>query len=676
MILGRIIGKSTTTSFSFEATGKAKKFEFVQVMHPSYGYVLAQILELVQDVQRIRAICEIIGYKDENGTIKPIREPLVPGSEVLVAEDEFIKEVISINSDDTAYIGKLDGRDIQVKLDLNTLLTKHVAVLAKSGAGKSYAVGVLLEEILDKKVPLIIIDPHGEYSSLGQKTNEGKTRLAKFGIKPTAYRVQSFGSIKNNKDPLLRPLLLPDTLTQEELMHLFPGKLSANQQALLYGVIKSLDRITFPNLLFGLDQEESGLKYALMGVIENLNSMEIFSSEPTAYNKLVQGGLCSIINLKGITPEVQEIIAYKLAKDLFELRKLNKVPPFFLVVEESHNFAPERSFGETKCSKILRTIASEGRKFGLGLCVVTQRPARLDKSVLSQCTTQIILKTTNPHDLKAISTSIEGLSSVAEKEIQNLPIGTALICGVVDRPLFTNVRPRRTLHGGHAVDILGETNGQKYNDESFLDKIGAHEENLALVLPNITPKDLQIIHGSKDQPAKIDTVLVPAYQFQCKEGEKSYSLLVEMLEGKVVMDVTSYATKIIPNLSKLGSRQLNILQSAFALQEFDRSQLISKAGGSLDVDEDLMILVQMGMLQNLSAGEHNKCQEKFVINDEFIFSRLSDFQNHSKIQYSKIKFTRKDDEKINIDQLRKLIDTYAAVSDQTKCFIVKYEVNQ
>jgi len=63
-----------------------------------------------------------------------------------------------------------------------------------------------------------------------------------------------------------------------------------------------------------------------------------------------------------------------------------------MVIEEAHNYCPERNFGEKKSSKILRTIASEGRKFGLGLCVVSQRPARLDKSVLSQCSTQIIMK--------------------------------------------------------------------------------------------------------------------------------------------------------------------------------------------------------------------------------------------------------------------------------------------
>ena len=113
---------------------------------------------------------------------------------------------------------------------------------------------------------------------------------------------------------------------------------------------------------------------------------------PTPYHELIKSGTCTIINFRGVNPDIQDIIVYKLTKDLFELRKQNKIPPFFMVIEEAHNYCPERNFGEKKSSKILRTIASEGRKFGLGLCVVSQRPARLDKSVLSQCSTQIIMK--------------------------------------------------------------------------------------------------------------------------------------------------------------------------------------------------------------------------------------------------------------------------------------------
>ena len=79
---------------------------------------------------------------------------------------------------------------------------------------------------------------------------------------------------------------------------------------------------------------------------------------------------------------------------------------------------------------------SEGRKFGLGVCLISQRPSRVEKNALSQVNTQIILKVTNPNDVKSISSSVEGITSETEKEIKNIPIGTALVTGVVDTPIF------------------------------------------------------------------------------------------------------------------------------------------------------------------------------------------------------------------------------------------------
>src|SRR3989339_1348947 len=89
------------------------------------------------------------------------------------------------------------------------------------------------------------------------------------------------------------------------------------------------------------------------------------------------------------------------------------------------------------------------------MAVITQRPARVDKTILSQCTTQAILKITNPNDLKSISSSVEGITAETESEIINLHIGTAMIVGVADMPLFVQIRPRKTKHGGESIDVVG-----------------------------------------------------------------------------------------------------------------------------------------------------------------------------------------------------------------------------
>ena len=69
---------------------------------------------------------------------------------------------------------------------MNKIITKHLAILAKSGSGKSFFCGVLLEEILEKKIPVLVIDPHGEYSSLKFPSRD-EDILKKFGLEPKGY---------------------------------------------------------------------------------------------------------------------------------------------------------------------------------------------------------------------------------------------------------------------------------------------------------------------------------------------------------------------------------------------------------------------------------------------------------------------------------------------------------
>jgi hypothetical protein len=142
-------------------------------------------------------------------------------------------------------------------------------------------------------------------------------------------------------------------------------------------------------------------------------------------------------------------------KELFKDRKAGKISPFLFIVEEAHNYCPEHGVGRAVSSSILRTVASEGRKFGMGLCVVSQRPAKIDKNIISQCNTNIILKVTNPNDLKAIISSVEGLTSQTYDEIQRLPIGVALISGAsIQIPILVEIRTRETDHGGKSVTVF------------------------------------------------------------------------------------------------------------------------------------------------------------------------------------------------------------------------------
>jgi hypothetical protein len=141
---------------------------------------------------------------------------------------------------------------------------------------------------------------------------------------------------------------------------------------------------------------------------------------------------------------------------------------------------------------MLRTVASEGRKFGMGLCVVSQRPAKVDKNIISQCNTNIILKVTNPNDLKAIIQSVEGLTNQTYREIQRLPIGVALISGAsIQIPIMMEVRTRETKHGGKSITVFKD--GQPTDFKPKIPKAPA---------PNKPNKYVT----SKPEPVKKDTV--------------------------------------------------------------------------------------------------------------------------------------------------------------------------
>jgi len=247
-------------------------------------------------------------------------------------------------------------------------------------------------------------------------------------------------------------------LEANDILDLLPAKLSGPQKGALYQAIKEIKeyktQYTIDDIIETVGRSKSNARWNVIASLESLNSIGIFADTATDPVSFVKKGKCSIINMKGVPPDVQTVVVARLSKQLFDYRKAGKIPPFLFVVEEAHNYCPERGFGNAVSSGILRTIASEGRKFGMGLCVVSQRPAKVDKNIISQCNTNIILKVTNPNDLKAIIQSVEGLTNQTYREIQRLPIGIALISGgSLQMPVMAEVRTRETSHGGRSVRI-------------------------------------------------------------------------------------------------------------------------------------------------------------------------------------------------------------------------------
>ena len=509
--IGVIFGNVGSGSFRVAISDtKIQRNEYVQVNHKMYGPVMGQVVKLESetnvDYEKASAISDgedvdvreklvghvdVIGYIDDRGRVMVPQTPFRAGDVVIRAESDLVRNVLGVKpeGDSTAYMGLLRGYNIRVNLDINQLVSKHMAILSKTGGGKSYTVGVFIEELIKRLVPVVIIDPHGEYSSLmfPNVSERDHQEMKRFGVKPRGYgeHITVFAA-----DTKLNPNAVQisfDSInpTEEDLLEFADLSGNAHKRLLAEAVrkVKEGKRFyTVEQVLAALMESPSESKWEVVGKLEPLQEMGLFSQTPTKLSDIVKEGLTSIIELKGIETSQQEIVVNRIVRKLFEARKMEKVPPMMLVVEEAHNFCPQQ--GVARSSSTLRTVAGEGRKFGLGMCVVTQRPAKIDKNVLTQCATQIILKITSANDLTAIGSSIEGFNESMKDDIQALPIGVALVTSsTLSRPMIVEIRVRETKHGGEGVSVIGakvkEKDGKKSKGDEGVDDAPADDKATA-----------------------------------------------------------------------------------------------------------------------------------------------------------------------------------------------------
>ncbi len=475
--VGVTFGDVGTTSLKFNVSSPVDKGEYVQIAHPNVGWVLGQIenierqsdlsVDKAKDLNEgkevdiddtVVAKVNIIGFRDENGLLRPPGNPFRAGEPVYLAEEELIRDVVGLKDlEEGAFIGKLRGHDIKVNMNINAIAQRHLSVLAKTGSGKSYTAGVLIEEMMKNDVTMVILDPHGEYSSLA-KAGKG-SNSERFDVEAKGYgdKITEFSpnpDINKNAQPLRFTFRSMESKEILEMCDLSKRQTYVNSLENAKSKLASTQgEFTISEVIRLLKGNEEDNSTTLIKGLEKLKENDIFAGKGTRLDDIVNKGRASIINLRGTPPDMQGFIVDKLASSIFELRKRDKVPPLILFAEEAHNFCPQR--GKVECSDTFKTIASEGRKFGLGLGIITQRPAKVDKNVLSQCNTQVILKVTNPNDLKAIEKSVEGMTKGMKDEIKRLPVGEAIVSGAgLSEPLLVQIRPRETKDGGESISVV------------------------------------------------------------------------------------------------------------------------------------------------------------------------------------------------------------------------------
>lgn len=487
-------------------------------------------LELLPGAQitgeKLIAKLELVGYKDPStGQIKIPRRPLDPGAKVETVDYQFLSSFYEFDEQSSLHIGNLVGYEsgeniVPVYLDVNRLVTEHLAILAMTGSGKSYAVGRIIERIVAlNNGTVVVFDPHGEYGRALQGGNlqfnldfnnleDPRDRKAIPEIQENFKRLMLAGAgiiVYTPQNPSFREkyagknkelALQFDRFEMDDVSEILPG-LTEPQQRVLDVAIRYWIRTekTEP-------RDINSLRYYLGDGLEELREWEELSStEATALNSRSAAvasmklsrvlneaqsfysaalakptdiydmvgrpsdrrGRLVVIDLQGLSDTAKQVITALISSEILRAAssKTDRIRPCFLVYEEGHNFAPAGQ--EAVSHRIIKKIAGEGRKFGVGFAVISQRPSKLDFDVTSQCNTLITMRLKNPDDQRFITKTSDMVSKADIDELPSLSTGEALICGrSIPAPLLVKIGTKALVHGGQSPEVLnlwGQFNG-------------------------------------------------------------------------------------------------------------------------------------------------------------------------------------------------------------------------
>lgn len=419
---------------------------------------------------------DVVGYFDPAlGFMNPRQSP-DPGSKVYLADDGMLQRVLNKRQPGeigAAHVGSLLLRqtDVPIALDVKELVSTHMAILAGTGSGKSYTAGVLIEELLlpHNRAAVLIFDPHGEYSTLAEMQGHAQFQ-AEDGYAPTV-------KVLKPEDIRIRV----SSLDYSDILTLLP-EMSDRQQSILnkaFALVRKHRRGDYrwdvQDLIAAVYEadrqtdEEGNEKAgssapALEWKLERMQRSPYFHAfEHLAPKDLFEPGQVTVLQMNEISQEEQQVICAAVLrqanqarmntqKELITAGDENFLPyPVFILLEEAHRFAPAHE--PSRCKAVIRTILSEGRKFGLGVGLITQRPGKLDSDVLSQCMSQFIMRIVNPVDQESLKYGVEAAGRDLLKELPALTKGQVIISGAcVNTPVLCKVRQRLTAHGGDTLN--------------------------------------------------------------------------------------------------------------------------------------------------------------------------------------------------------------------------------
>ena len=401
----------------------------------------------------------------------------------------------------------------------------HIGVFGGSGSGKSFGLRVVLEELMEMGVPAIVMDPHYEMdfsnnSEISDKNYSDKFKCLEIGlhtgIKFQELQKRDLKNLLNAASPLTDSMknVIDVMLAKGSSYESFKNKLDmllkgqeiGSRDKIIAEIAAEPDISKKNRLEEVLDVYERYDKtcnsMSVRGVLWrliNLQNEGIFSHNIDELLDLLKRR--KLVVLQGSTRMINVFSTYLLAK-LYYLRKeyrdelyrnnakVDYFPPFVIITDEAHNFAP-KGF-DTPSKSILREISQEGRKYGVFLILATQRPTLLDETITAQLNTKLIFRTVRASDIDTIKEETD-LSSDETKRLPYLSSGDVFISSAKKgRTSFVRIRAANTVspHTENPFDELEGHENEEY-EKFFMDikdLLPIDASNLSQVLMNYNKK--------------------------------------------------------------------------------------------------------------------------------------------------------------------------------------------
>ncbi len=398
------------------------------------------------------------GSRDAAGKMSNFRRGVtrypVPGCQVHSVSTDDLRAIFAASEEAHVEIGTVyPTDDIRGALYVDPMLSKHFAILGSTGTGKSTSVALILHRIsqLSPEGHIVMIDPHGEYSAAfkgcGELFNVDNLQLPYWLMNFEEHcevMLTTHGSERQRDADILAKCLLASRTKGKDLSTY--GKVTvdspipyllADLNTIVVNEMGKLERagdtLPYQRLKTKLDELRADPRYTFM-----FSGMLVSDSMPQLLAKLFRlpshGKPISIVDVSGVPSEVTSVVVSVLARMVFDYAIWSRTEaqrPLLLVCEEAHRYVPKDENAENgqAVRKILERIAKEGRKYGVSLGLITQRPSDLAEGVLSQCGTILSMRLNNDRDQACVRAAMpEGARGFLDA-IPALRNRECIVCG-------------------------------------------------------------------------------------------------------------------------------------------------------------------------------------------------------------------------------------------------------